>query len=91
MSANPKPRNDGATATEKPERITKLQVPLEERVALTPREFAGVFGKAQTWAYRQIYAGRVQVIESLGSIMIPRSELDRITKSASTYQTEATR
>ena len=38
-------------------RITKIEIPLTQRAALTPREFAAQFGRSQTWAYRLIYAG----------------------------------
>lgn len=78
-------KKSGATA-EKPKRVTRIEIPLSERAALTPREFAGVFGKAQTWAYRQIYAGRIHVVDALGTMMIPRSELERITRSAAVYK-----
>lgn len=56
-----------------------------ERVVLTPREFAAIFGRHHTWAYRQIYAGKVKVISKLGRIMIPRSEVDRLLQNTETY------
>ena len=56
-----------------------------ERVVLTPTEFASIFGRHYTWAYRQIYAGRVKVISKLGRMMIPRSEVDRLLQSTETY------
>jgi helix-turn-helix protein len=56
-----------------------------EKVVLTPREFASLFGRHHTWAYRQIYAGNVKVISNLGRIMIPRSEVDRLLKHSETY------
>jgi len=56
-----------------------------ERVVLTPTEFASIFGRHYTWAYRQIYAGKVKVISKLGRIMIPRSEVDRLLQSTETY------
>jgi hypothetical protein len=56
-----------------------------ERVVLTPTEFAGVFGRHYTWAYRQIYAGNVKVITKLGRMMIPRSEIDRLLQNKETY------
>jgi predicted site-specific integrase-resolvase len=56
-----------------------------ERVVLTPTEFASIFGRHYTWAYRQIYAGKVKVISKLGRIMIPRSEVDRILQTTETY------
>ena len=56
-----------------------------ERVVLTPTEFASLFGRHYSWAYRQIYAGKVKVISKLGRIMIPRSEVDRLLQSTETY------
>jgi predicted site-specific integrase-resolvase len=56
-----------------------------ERVVLTPTEFAAVFGRHYTWAYRQIYAGNVKVITKLGRMMIPRSEVDRLLQNKETY------
>ena len=56
-----------------------------ERVVLTPAEFASIFGRHYTWAYRQIYAGKVKVISKLGRIMIPRSEVDRLLEEKETY------
>jgi predicted site-specific integrase-resolvase len=56
-----------------------------ERVVLTPTEFASIFGRHYTWAYRQIYAGKVKVISKLGRIMIPRSEVDRLLQTTETY------
>lgn len=32
----------------------------------TPAEFAALFGKERTWAYRQLNAGKVQAITELG-------------------------
>lgn len=60
----------------------EITVPMSERAAYSPTEFAALFGKAQTWGYRQIYAGRVKVIKQMGRTLIPRSEVDRIQKSA---------
>ena len=56
-----------------------------EKVVLTPTEFASLFGRHYTWAYRQIYAGKVKVISNLGRIMIPRSEVDRLLQQTETY------
>ena len=56
-----------------------------ERVVLTPTEFAAIFGRHYTWAYRQIYAGKVKVISKLGRMMIPRSEVDRLLETKQIY------
>ena len=66
-------------------RSTKTEVPLAERAALTPSEFAGFFGRSQTWGYRRIYAGDVKVIQPGGRILIPQGEVQRLLKDAAIY------
>lgn len=56
-----------------------------ETVTFTPSEFAAVFGKERTWAYRQLYAGKVQAVTDLGRTLIPKSEVDRLLKEAGRY------
>ena len=56
-----------------------------DRVAFSPGEFAALFGKSQTWGYRQIYAGKVKTITEHGRILIPASEVERILGKAGTY------
>ena len=56
-----------------------------ERVAFSPGEFAALFGKQQTWGYRQLYAGKVKSITEHGRILIPASEVERILGKAGTY------
>ena len=56
-----------------------------EKVVLTPTEFAALFGRHYSWAYRQIYAGKVTVISHLGRIMIPRSEVQRLLEMKDVY------
>ncbi len=60
-------------------------IPLNERAAYTPAEFAALFGKEPTWAYRLAYKRKVKVIRELGRMMIPRAELERVTGSAAEY------
>jgi hypothetical protein len=55
------------------------------RVAFSPGEFAALFGKGQTWGYRQIYAGKVKTITEYGRIQIPATEVERILGTAGTY------
>jgi hypothetical protein len=55
---------------------------MKEPVALSPREFAALFGKEQTWGYRQIYAGKVKTITEYGRTMIPAAEVERIVGAA---------
>jgi hypothetical protein len=56
-----------------------------DRVAFSPGEFAALFGKSQTWGYRQIYAGKVKTITEYGRILIPAAEVERILGKAGTY------
>ncbi len=60
----------------------KISLP---RVALSPKEFAELFGKSQTWGYRQIYAGKVKTITEYGRILIPAAEVERILGEAGIY------
>ena len=60
-------------------------IALSERAAYSPAEFAGLFGRGKTWAYRQLYAGRVKAITSIGQLMIPRSEAERLLALATTF------
>lgn len=55
-------------------------------MAYSPAEFAALFGKEQTWAYRQLYSGKVKAITDHGRTMIAVSEVERIVKSAGTYE-----
>lgn len=55
------------------------------RVAFSPGEFATLFGKSQTWGYRQIYAGKVNAITEHGRILIPAKEVERVLESAGIY------
>lgn len=56
-----------------------------KRVAFSPGEFATLFGKSQTWGYRQIYAGKVKAITEHGRILIPAAEVERILQTAGIY------
>lgn len=58
---------------------------LPERVAYSPGEFAKLFGKSQTWGYREIYRGNVKAITKHGRILIPAKEVERILESAGIY------
>lgn len=56
-----------------------------KRVAFSPGEFAALFGKSQTWGYRQIYAGKVKAITEHGRILIPAAEVEVILQTAGIY------
>ena len=62
-----------------------ISINLSERLALSPREFAAALGKSATFAYRQIYAGRIRPISDCGRMMISRSEVDRFLSRAAEY------
>jgi hypothetical protein len=57
-----------------------------EQVSFSPREFAALFSKEQSWGYRQIYAGKVKAITEYGRMMVPASEVERILASAERYE-----
>ncbi len=59
-----------------------------KRVAFSPAEFAALFGKSQTWGYRQIYAGKVTTITRHGRILIPAADVERILAEAGIYTVE---
>jgi hypothetical protein len=61
------------------------RINLSERLALSPREFAAAVGRSPTFAYRQIYAGRIRPISNAGRLLIPRSEIDRFLGRAAEY------
>ena len=62
-----------------------------DRVTFSPGEFAALFGKSQTWGYRQLYAGKVKSITEYGRILIPASEVERILAEAGIYNGEKKR
>jgi len=55
------------------------------KVALTPGEFAALFGKSQTWGYRQLYSGKVNALTGYGRTLIPVSEVKRVLSEAGRY------
>ena len=63
-------------------RSTAVVVPMSERAAYTPAECAGLFGKAETWGYRRIYDGTFKTLKIGGRMMVPRSEVERVTAEA---------
>ena len=55
------------------------------RAAFSPSEFAALFGRHPSWGYRQLYAGKVTAITSMGRALIPKSELERVLSLAQPY------
>jgi hypothetical protein len=64
--------------------LMNSKAPLQ-RVAYSPGEFAIMFGKSQTWGYRQVYAGKVKTITEHGRMLIPAAEVERILAEAGIY------
>jgi hypothetical protein len=73
-----------ATRSEGAERPSQ-SIPLSERVALSPAEFAALCGRHPSWAYRLLYGGKIRALTDLGRILIPASELERVLSSAAHY------
>jgi hypothetical protein len=57
-------------------RVAREPIPLAERLAFSPAEFAWLCGRSPTWGYRQIYAARIKPVTDCGRLLIPRSEVD---------------
>jgi helix-turn-helix protein len=56
------------------------------QLAFSPTEAALACGKSPTWAYRQIYAGKLRVLNAEdGRLMIPRSEIEHFLSGAEKY------
>lgn len=62
-----------------------IKITRMEKLTYTPSEFAELFGKERTWAYRQLKAGKVQAITELGRTLIPKTEVDRVLAEAGRY------
>jgi len=57
---------------------------VSEKVAYSPCEFAKLFGKERTWAYRLLQKGKLAKISGdFGNILIPASEVTRLLHAAS--------
>jgi hypothetical protein len=62
-----------------PTPITQTPVtPPHTRVAYTFAEFAELFGRDRSWAYRMAKGRGVRVVRGYGAMMIPASEVDRL-------------
>ena len=66
-------------------RVAREPIPLNERLGYSAAEFAALFGRSPTWAYRQIYAGRVKPIADCGRLLIPHTEVDCILERRREY------
>src|SRR5881275_69336 len=71
--------------------VAREPIPLTQRVALSPAEFAALCGRSPTWGYRQIYAGRLKPIADCGRIIIPRAEIELVLARRREYNPTQTR
>ncbi len=55
------------------------------RLGYPPSEFARLVGRHPSWGYRQLYAGNVKAVTTLGRILIPASEVERVMATAEPY------
>jgi hypothetical protein len=69
--------------------VAREQIPLAKRVALSPAQFAALCRRHPSWAYRNLYSGKIRALTGLGRILIPASELERVLSSAAPYNPEA--
>lgn len=84
-SANASAVSDASQENTTTKTSPKVEVPMADRAAYTPNEFAALFGKQTVWGYRKVYAGQVKVITVLGRMMIPASEVKRLQGEAAVY------
>ena len=54
---------------------------IQTRAAYSPVEFAALFGRSATWAYRRLYEGAIQAVKIGGRMMIPATEADKLIKA----------
>jgi hypothetical protein len=66
-------------------RAAREPIDLNQRLALSPREFGTALGKSATFGYRAIYRGWVKPIADCGRLMIPISEVHRFLARAAEY------
>lgn len=57
-----------------------------DKLTYTPAEFAALFNKERTWAYRQLYAGKIKAVTKLGQIHIPKSEVEKLLADVERYR-----
>jgi len=77
--------NQPARRAQTQSRAAREPIDLDQRFSFSPKEFGQANGRSATWAYRQIYAGRIKAISDCGRLIIPRSEVDRFLARAAEY------
>jgi len=65
-----------------------LQIVVDQK-AFTLPEFAALFGRERTWAYRLKDAKKVKVIRDMGQLMVPASEVARLLSHANNEEVGA--
>jgi hypothetical protein len=55
------------------------QPPPPAQVAYTLAQFAKLFGKNRSWAYRLAASGKIKTINGYGCSLVPATEVDRLT------------
>lgn len=83
MRSKAKPTLDHRAQTQS--RAARKPIPLSERLAYSPAEFAAVLGKSPTFGYRTLYRGHIKAISNAGRLLIPRSEVDAFLAKAAQY------
>jgi len=66
-------------------RAAREPIDFNQRLGFSPKEFGEANGRSGTWAYRQIYAGRIKPISDCGRLIIPRSEMEAFLARATEY------
>lgn len=52
----------------------------------TPAEFAALFGRSATWAYRRLYDGSIRRLKGSPRILIPKSEMMRFLQNLESHE-----
>lgn len=78
-------QHDNQRVTQAQARSAREPIDLNQRLALSPREFGTALGKSVTFGYRAIYRGWVKPIADCGRLMIPISEVHRFLARAAEY------
>jgi hypothetical protein len=94
MSQNGGMQMQTPTVEAEPEPIKRRKkaselIPPSQRAAHSLRQFAAMFGREQSWAYRRMYDGDIKVFKGPdGQFMVPHSEVERLLSQATTYTDE---
>jgi len=66
-------------------RVARKAIPLAERAAYSPAEFAALCSKSPTWASKLIYAGKLKPIAEFGRMLMPHAQLDAVLARCAEY------